>query len=168
MIYVAVFHILLKRVTFAQTARPINTLVQLLRIPAVLPRGLHLGAITLIIIAYLAISLIPPSVIATLSGVVVLVGAGDIAVCSGRGDFATAALLDIIDGTVFTLGDNAYPSGTTTEFACYDSSWGRNKARTRPAPGNHDYVTSGARAYFEYFGAAAGDPRRGYYSYDLG
>ncbi|MDQ3871404.1 MAG: PKD domain-containing protein [Chloroflexota bacterium] len=98
-----------------------------------------------------------------------LVGAGDIADCSSAGDEATAALLDGIPGTVFTAGDNAYDSGTTTEFAkCYDPSWGRHKARTRPAPGNHDYYTSGARGYFDYFGAAAGDPRKGYYSYDLG
>jgi len=72
-------------------------------------------------------------------------------------------------GTVFTAGDNAYPDGTAAEFAaCYEPTWGRHKARTRPAPGNHDYHTSGASAYYAYFGAAAGPPGRGYYSYDLG
>jgi hypothetical protein len=55
------------------------------------------------------------------------------------------------------------------EFAnCYNPSWGRHKARTRPAPGNHEYYTAGASGYYNYFGAAAGDPSKGYYSYDLG
>jgi hypothetical protein len=36
-----------------------------------------------------------------------------------------------------------------------------------PAIGNHDYDYGGS-GYFNYFGAAAGDPTRGYYSYDLG
>ena len=99
----------------------------------------------------------------------VLVGAGDIADCAGPGDEATAALLDKTPGTVFTVGDNAYPNGTSTDFAnCYEPGWGRHKARTRPAAGNHEYYTPGAKAYFDYFGAAAGDPAKGYYGYDLG
>jgi hypothetical protein len=97
------------------------------------------------------------------------VGAGDIAACDSDGDEKTAALLDEIPGTVFTLGDNAYPSGTPEEFAkCYEPTWGRHKARTRPAVGNHDYGVRGASGYFDYFGAAAGDRDKGYYSYDLG
>jgi acid phosphatase type 7 len=99
----------------------------------------------------------------------VLVGAGDIADCSGWGDEATAKLLGGISGTVFTTGDNAYESGTATEFSdCYDPSWGRYKARTRPSVGNHEYYTAGASGYFNYFGSAAGNPRKGYFSYDLG
>jgi hypothetical protein len=99
----------------------------------------------------------------------VLVGAGDIAECDGGADEATAALLDNIPGTVFTTGDNAYPNGSDADFMnCYDPSWGRHKERTYPAPGNHDYSTEGAAGYFNYFGAAAGEPGKGYYSYDLG
>jgi 3',5'-cyclic AMP phosphodiesterase CpdA len=99
----------------------------------------------------------------------VLVGAGDIAACDSDGDEKTAALLDRIEGTVFTLGDNAYPAGTPEEFAkCYEPTWGRHRKRTRPAAGNHDYRIDGAAGYFSYFGASAGDPSRGYYSYDLG
>ncbi len=98
-----------------------------------------------------------------------LVGAGDIAVCGQNGDELTANLLDGIPGIVFTAGDNAYESGTPDEFTnCYQPSWGRHKARTRPAVGNHEYTTPGATGYFGYFGAAAGDPAKGYYSYDLG
>jgi hypothetical protein len=99
----------------------------------------------------------------------VVVGAGDIASCGSSGDEATAKLLDKIAGTVFTTGDNVYESGTASQFAnCYHPSWGRHKARTRPAAGNHEYQTSGATGYFNYFGAAAGDPKKGYYSYNLG
>jgi hypothetical protein len=100
------------------------------------------------------------------AGEPVLVGAGDIADCGQSGDEATADLLDGIPGTVFTTGDNAYESGTAAQFAeCYDPGWGRHKDRTRPVPGNHDYGTTGASGYF---GEAAGDPSKGYYSYDLG
>ncbi len=100
---------------------------------------------------------------------VVLVGAGDIAGCDNLpGAEATAKLLDAIPGAVFGVGDFAYPDGAPEHFAkCYEPTWGRHKARTRPAPGNHDYHTKGASGYFNYFGAAAGDPKKGYYSYDL-
>jgi 3',5'-cyclic AMP phosphodiesterase CpdA len=100
----------------------------------------------------------------------VLVGAGDIAACGATGDEDTAALLDAIAGTVFTAGDNAYESGSAREFAkCYQPSWGRHLARTRPAPGNHDWGTNGLKGYFDYFGAAAQGPDgSSWYSYDLG
>ncbi len=99
----------------------------------------------------------------------VLVGAGDIAACSMGGDEATAALIDRIDGTVFTTGDNAYPSGSAENFTkCYGPSWGRFKKRTYPSLGNHDYVTPYAQAYFDYFGKRAGPVGLGFYSYNLG
>ena len=100
----------------------------------------------------------------------VLVGAGDIADCSDiSGAEATAQLLDSIPGTVFTAGDNAYPEGTAEQFRnCYDPTWGRQKARTRPSVGNHEFHSGGATPYFDYFGPAAGDPKTGYYAYDLG
>jgi acid phosphatase type 7 len=99
----------------------------------------------------------------------VLVGAGDIATCKQQGDEATAKLLANISGTVFTLGDNVYPNGTAAEFAnCYGPSWGTFKYRTRPSVGNHDYNTAGATGHFGYFGAKAGDPSKGYYSYNMG
>src|SRR5512143_3907861 len=102
-------------------------------------------------------------------GSVVVIAAGDIASCSSTGDTATAKLVEGIAGTVVTLGDSVYDNGTAREFSrCYDPTWGLARDRTRPAPGNHDYNTAGAAAYFAYFGAAAGDPNRGYYAYDLG
>ena len=64
-----------------------------------------------------------------------LLAAGDIARCSIIGGArATARLLDRFPGTILTLGDNAYESGTPREFEeCYAPTWGRYLARTRPA-----------------------------------
>ncbi|MBL8958335.1 MAG: Ig-like domain-containing protein [Gemmatimonadetes bacterium] len=98
-----------------------------------------------------------------------MIAAGDIAQCASTNDEATAALVATIPGTVAVLGDNVYNSGTAAEFTnCYDPSWGAFKARTKPSVGNHEYQTAGASGYYGYFGAAAGDPTKGYYSYDLG
>ena len=99
----------------------------------------------------------------------VLIAVGDIAGCETNGDEATAALVEGLPGTVAILGDTAYPAGSPEEFAnCFDPSWGRFKDRTRPAVGNHEYLTAGAIGYFDYFGSAAGEAGLGYYSYDLG
>jgi len=79
---------------------------------------------------------------------------------------------------VLALGDVQYDCGSATEFArSYHPSWGRVKEITRPAIGNHEYHTTGGTGcspsangggYFGYFGAAAGEPGKGYYSYDIG
>jgi hypothetical protein len=93
----------------------------------------------------------------------VMVGAGDISTCSNDNDAKTAQLLGSISGTVFTTGDNVYNSGTSTEYTnCYKPTWGLYKSRTKPVPGNHDYITSGASGYFNYFGVSR------YYAYNLG
>ena len=98
-----------------------------------------------------------------------LVGAGNIARCDEAHDEATAWLLDSVPGTVFTTGDNVHASGSTEDYErCFGPSWGRHAARTRPAAGEAEYRTSGASPYYVYFGGAAGDSVRGYYSYDLG
>ncbi len=112
------------------------------------------------------------------SPVATLVGAGDIAQCGSSGPAAskaeaTAKLLDGVprnsSTVVYTTGDNVYNDGTATEFKnCYAPTWGRHKDRTRPVPGNHDYNTAGASGYYGYFGAAAGQAGKGWYSYDLG
>jgi hypothetical protein len=78
---------------------------------------------------------------------------------------------------VFVAGDNAYSKGTAQQYAeCYDPTWGKFKDRTRPVPGNHEYIKRGrpkaewyGRDYFDYFGEArAGNRSEGFYSYDLG
>lgn len=108
----------------------------------------------------------------------VLIGAGDIAYCGDapeyQGDEHTAALVEKLlaqspDAAVFTAGDTVYGDGTMAELKnCFDPSWGRFKERIHPAPGNHDYMTDAGAPYYAYFGAAAGEPGVGYYSYNLG
>lgn len=100
----------------------------------------------------------------------VLVAVGDIAACQDDNRAAqTAALVGSHVDVVATLGDHAYGDGTAEEFGrCYEPTWGPLRARTRPAPGNHDYRSTDAEPYYSYFGDAAGDPRQGWYSYELG
>src|ERR1700683_873502 len=100
----------------------------------------------------------------------VLVGRGDISSCDDlAGAEATAKLIEQIAGTVVAVGDLAYPDGSDEQFAkCYDPTWGRFRNRTRPVPGNHEYHNDGASGYARYFGAAAGDPKKGYYGYIWG
>ncbi len=124
-----------------------------------------------------------PADIVKLSGAAVMIGTGDIARCDSRGPEATADLVDSvlradtaakIEKAVITLGDNAYTSGTVMQFAnCFAPTWGDSANKLimkyiRPSPGNHEYHTSGADPYYKYFGKAAGDPAKGYYSYDIG
>ncbi len=76
---------------------------------------------------------------------------------------------------VLTLGDAQYESGTLSAFTkSYEPTWGRVKGITAPALGNHEYSTSGASGYFDYFNGVgtssgrAGSRGKGYYSYDVG
>ena len=117
-----------------------------------------------------------------LSGASVMMGAGDIGRCDATGDDSTAAIIDSllkadsaakVEDAVVAIGDLAYQSGTQRDFIdCWGGSWGDSTRRImksiRPTPGNHEYVSTGAAPYFTYFGARAGDPKKGYYAYDLG
>ena len=102
--------------------------------------------------------------------VAILVGAGDIVGCQNpQGAFGTAKLIERIPGTVFVLGDLVYDALTLGQFQnCYGRSWGKFKARTRPALGNHEYRERNAAPYFQYWAGQAGPPGKGYYSYELG
>ena len=96
-------------------------------------------------------------------------GAGDIVRCDKPEPEQTAALLDRIPGTVFSLGDNVYPTGTLSQLAkCYTPTWGRHVSRMLTTPGNHDWDVSSGAPYFQYFGEAAGPPGLGYFSTTLG
>jgi hypothetical protein len=88
----------------------------------------------------------------------------------------TSDLLMKMDlSAVLALGDLQYENGTLDKFQrSFDPTWGRLKAQMRPVPGNHEYRTTGAAGYFDYFngpGVAdglAGPRDKGYYSYDVG
>lgn len=97
---------------------------------------------------------------------VLVAAAGDIA-SDGSDDSATAQLIGAANPqAVLTLGDNAYSSGSLDEYqAVYEPTWGRFKAITYPAPGNHDYNTRDAAGMRAYFGDRWATD---YYSFDLG
>jgi acid phosphatase type 7 len=77
-------------------------------------------------------------------------------------------LLGIHPDAVLTLGDDQYQRGSLAAFLeSYAHTWGRLKATTHPAAGNHEYWTRDAAGYFAYFGNAAGSPGKGYYSFNL-
>ena len=106
-----------------------------------------------------------------------LVAAGDIACPPGLTRTATrcrqADTADVIErlnpDVVAPLGDLQYDRGELSNFRrSYGPTWGRFRARTRPAVGNHEFFTPGAAGYFAYFGARAGPRGRGWYSYELG
>jgi acid phosphatase type 7 len=110
----------------------------------------------------------------------VVLAAGDIADGHDQ-DEATAQLLRSTPGTVLAVGDLAYPDGSLDAFQTnYDPTWGTEKSRTKPVPGNHEYVhgtyamSQFGVGYFDYWNGTAnqtgpaGDRDKGYYSYDLG
>src|SRR5215216_493166 len=98
---------------------------------------------------------------------------------SCRQKYTSDLLINMNPAAVLALGDNQYYCGGYDAFMqSYNLSWGKVKAITHPVVGNHEYLTSGgtgcttanggAAGHFSYFGAAAGQPGRGYYSYDIG
>ncbi|HEV2875415.1 MAG TPA: metallophosphoesterase [Thermoleophilaceae bacterium] len=110
-----------------------------------------------------------------------LVAAGDIACEPGWAEIPTqcrqARTADLVQSlapdAVAVLGDLQYETGVFEKFlGSYDLSWGAFKGITRPAVGNHEYQEDPERdaapGYFQYFGAAAGDPAKGYYRWELG
>jgi hypothetical protein len=126
--------------------------------------------------------LVAPGVSAGAAGDPIVVAAGDIACderpgvtdsdsssggCHQAGTYAVAQSLH--PTAVLTLGDEQYPAGTYDQFTNgYDKTWGHLKSITHPAIGNHEYESALGGGYFKYFGAAAGEQPKGYYSFDLG
>jgi len=89
---------------------------------------------------------------------------------------AVAALVPALaPDAVLLLGDIQYEDGTLADFSArFHPVWGPYKSIIYPVPGNHEYRTSGAAGYFDYFngiGVAtgrAGTRGKGYYSFNLG
>jgi acid phosphatase type 7 len=118
------------------------------------------------------------------AGAPVIVGAaGDIACAADEADFneglgtrthcrqgATARRLALAaPAAVLPLGDTQYEDGGLDDYAqSYAPSWGRFDLIAHPVVGNREYGTPGAAGYFAYFGASAGRPGAGWYSFDLG
>jgi acid phosphatase type 7 len=112
---------------------------------------------------------------------VTLVAAGDIACRPELVETAAACrqarTADLVESlapdAVAVLGDNQYEHGELANFmAVFEPTWGRFRQITHPAVGNHEYEGDPERdqapGYFSYFGAAAGDPAKGYHRWEVG
>jgi acid phosphatase type 7 len=100
-------------------------------------------------------------------------GAGTSTKCRQR--YTSDLLVNAGLSAVLPLGDEQYDTAKLSSFTkSYDPSWGRVKSITYPAVGNHEYLTSGASGYFDYFNGTgnatgrAGNRSKGYYSFDVG
>ena len=70
---------------------------------------------------------------------------------------------------VLALGDLVYERGEAVGFEdCYDPYWGAAWTRTWPTPGNHEYQSPFAYAYYDYWRDRAGPDRNGYYALQAG
>jgi acid phosphatase type 7 len=118
---------------------------------------------------------------------VLVAAAGDIACDPADPNYAgtgsdchmrqTAALVGLAHyNSVFLVGDEQYECGTQVGFdTSFGATWGKYKAISHPSPGDHEYGTTKtgcakgteAAGYYAYWGAQAGDPTKGYYSFDL-
>ena len=99
-----------------------------------------------------------------------MVAVGDIGMCNQREAVESVArLVDRLTGDLLLAGDLAYMQGSLQNFRdCFDPSWGKFRPRWRPVPGNHEYETSGASGYRQYFGDLAGAIGRTYYAFRTG
>jgi hypothetical protein len=125
--------------------------------------------VTIVSLAVPVAGVAPPALAST----VTIAAAGDISRPSLGGPTQQTADLVASLGTtaVLALGDTQYPHGSLSDLQTYyDASWGAFKNKTYPIPGNHEYETSGASGYFQYFGTGSAVPIAppGYYSLNLG
>jgi len=111
----------------------------------------------------------------------ILAASGDM-VCGAQSTGAACKQMQTSDllvamnpDAVLPLGDVQYEEGSLIDFQnFYEPSWGRVKDKTYPIVGNHEYLTSGAAGYFDYFNGIgnqtgpAGDRDKGYYAFNLG
>jgi hypothetical protein len=100
-------------------------------------------------------------------------GAGTSSYCRDR--YVAQAVAAANPAAILILGDAQYESGTYSAFLnSFDKNWGSMKSKIKPAPGNHEYNTSGASGYYDYFNGVgvqsgqAGDRSKGYYSFNVG
>jgi hypothetical protein len=98
-------------------------------------------------------------------------GAGDISICGQLGDDQTAEILRdrIGSGLYFSAGDNSNENGLLYEYQnCFGPSWGQLMSKLRVVPGNHDYYSNPIENYWIYFEGMAGEPGKGWYSFEHG
>jgi Calcineurin-like phosphoesterase len=95
---------------------------------------------------------------------------GDVGWCGSPGVALTARLLQTLfqqnaSADLLLLGDLAYMNGRMDDYQrCFNPEYGRFRSRFRPVPGNHEFM-DGYNGYYQYFGAAAGPGRDGFYAF---
>jgi acid phosphatase type 7 len=139
--------------------------------------GFLAGTAAAAVLSLSVVAVSPRPLEAAAAGDPVLAVSGDIACMPGTTPSPTRcqqaatgnAVAGIDPDYVLPVGDLQYENGTAAEYAgAYDKTvWGADKGISRPAAGNHEYRTTGAGPYYSYFGANAGDPAKGYYSWDI-
>jgi hypothetical protein len=104
------------------------------------------------------------------AAVVTVAAVGDVADCAGGSQMAVADTVTTMKpDAVFALGDLAYPNANIDELVdCYGPTLGRFRSITRAVPGNHEYHTPHAGAYYAYFCGSSGETFKGWYSFDIG
>lgn len=134
-------------------------------------------ALALALLALLALVSVRSAPALAADNPVTIMGAGDIAESGASTQANATATGDLIRAAnphaVFTLGDNAYASGTLSEYQTkYAPTWGSFKAKTHPTPGNHEYdMSPPGSGYRAYFGTAnVTNPQDGgtYYAWNVG
>src|SRR4051794_4116709 len=119
-------------------------------------------ALLLIMLTLLAVADVPADVHATTT--LRTAAVGDL--CGANGRCSKTAPLAESAELVLPLGDEAYMSGTLQQFkSYYDPFWGVLNPIADPAPGNHEYRTTNAQGYRDYFGFD--DTQKLYRSFDV-
>lgn len=86
-----------------------------------------------------------------------VVAVGDIAYPGGPYDLTADLVAGLDPARVLLAGDIAYQSGSAEDFATrFDPEWGRFRSIALPVPGNHEYRTTRAGGYREYFSDRGG------------
>lgn len=86
-----------------------------------------------------------------------VVAVGDIASATGADDEVADLVAGLGPEALLLLGDIAYPDGSASDFASYFApDWSRFSEIWMPVPGNHEYRTTRAEGYREFFGIPNG------------
>ena len=104
----------------------------------------------------------------------VIFAVGDLAECDNAAplEAPTARVAQLVKNSIapiLMVGDLAYPRGSKRDFSnCFAPVWGELKERILSVPGNHEYETAGAKAYFDYFSDGTSPEGLGYFSTQIG
>lgn len=86
-----------------------------------------------------------------------VVAVGDIASSSGLDDAVASEVAKLQPDKLLLIGDVAYDSGSTSDFASYFApDWSRFASIWMPVPGNHEYRTPNAAGYRAFFNLPTG------------